>query len=124
MESTGGCPDWDHTLKSPLFGLWSYCPPMALYWEKEIGGVSLLVPKSWSLAPFTPGRLRREALGTSVGRERGVDLSGSLCLKATSGQSDQRAARGRGYRKVWSRGKRGARAQCQHWAEGKAWLPC
>lgn len=53
-----------------------------------------------------------------------MDLSGSLCLKATSGQSDQRAARGRGYRKAWSRGKRGARAQCQHWAGGRAWLPC
>lgn len=106
MESTGGCPDWDHTLKSALFGLWSYCPPMALL-AALLGegnwGVSLLVPKSWSLAPFTPGRLRREAFGTSVGRERGVDLAGFLCLKATSGQSDQRAARGRGYRKAWSR---------------------
>lgn len=82
--------------------------------EKGIRGVRPPVPKLWSLAPSTPGRQSREALGTPLGNEYRMDLSDSPCLKATSSQSDKRAARGRGCRKAWSGGEGAARAQCQH----------
>lgn len=55
--------------------------------EKEVRGARVLVPKAWSLIPFISGRQSREALGTFLGSWHGVDLSGSPCLKATSGQS-------------------------------------
>lgn len=77
-----------------LFGFWSYCPFIPLVallaappgkWKSEV-----LVPKSCSPTPLTPGRLSREALRTSLGSWHGVDLSLSPCLKATSSQSEAR----------------------------------
>ena len=54
------------------------------------------------------GRLVGPLLGVGAG-----DLSGSPCLKATSGQSEKTVTRGGGCRKAWNRGDWGAWAQCQ-----------
>lgn len=108
-----------------LFGLWSCCPltPLVALLAPLLGRRELegLGPQFQSLGawlhPPQEGRVGRH-LGPPphprLGSEFEVDLSGSPCLKATSSQSDKRAARGRGGRKAWSGGEGAARAQCQH----------